>query len=481
MEASFRSRLDRTFGFLNGATNDGAPHLWSVEERAASMKNEALSREGESDDDDEVSGFADFLKSENSRKRLNSSFFGEEDLEDLESEEDEEDDGDGDEEEQMRFGKKKKGGGEQTQIEAVNRASDVDGPLEPSKDDEEREVREMVGMDCTLDFEDEEDEYDKVAVGIEGLHDRMFMSQVRDFGASRQQLNPLPTSFIEMRQASRDRRANHKAALARLEEDDREAATRAAKESSQATEEFKTEEKVENPSVRQDNVGEAMDVDGDGRREEPMQEVKNETVNLVSSLVREGHQRKPGKRVKFSVDETPSTRIDDMTIVVSDPVPSCASTRSAVLSTPNRYSKVPDYVKNPSKYIHYTLDWSEEDEEQANMAAFRAARVVSSSTQDMISEEESQGPSGSTRISFNPLVKRSSKEPGRGAGKGMGAEGVSPVGVVNIAANFDMDSNLGGLITVENDSTSSGSIGQGKSGRVVRRYRNRPTDDIETD
>lgn len=517
MEASFRSRLDRTFGFLNDARNDGDTHLWSVERRAASMKNKRLShgeREGDSDDD-EVSGYADFLKSEIAKRRdsqgerLKSSFFGEEDLEELESGDEDEDEDDDDEEEQMRAVKKKKEGVEKTEIEEVDRPSDGggggDGPLEPSEredadeDEEEREVREMVGMDDTLDFEDEEDEYDKVAVGTEGFDDRLFMSQVRNFGTSRQQLNPLPTSFIEMRQASRDRRANHKAALARLEEDDREAATRAAKELSQATENFETEKlntaEEPNPAgsqpVRHEaNGDDAMDIDGDGHKEESMEEVRNEMRqsvrgNLESSLAREGKQRKPGKRVRFSVDETAGAKSDSVVLE-----PSTVIITSDGHSTPNRYSKVPDYVKNPSKYIHYTLDWSEEDEEQANMAAFHAARVVSSastSTQDMVTDKhekavlESQGPSGSTKISFNPLVKRSSKV----SGSGVGREGLLTSGVVNVAANFDMDSNLGGLITMEDDhdfSTSSDSVGHGKSvGRVVRRYRNRVTDDIETD
>ena len=32
---------------------------------------------------------------------------------------------------------------------------------------------------------------------------------------------------------------------------------------------------------------------------------------------------------------------------------------------------MPDYVKNPSKYIHYTLDWSNEDSDTMNMQAFK--------------------------------------------------------------------------------------------------------------
>ncbi len=58
-------------------------------------------------------------------------------------------------------------------------------------------------------------------MGREGTEDRIFMGQVKDFsGTNIKLVNSLP----ELRQTSRDARANHKAALARLEEDDREAA-----------------------------------------------------------------------------------------------------------------------------------------------------------------------------------------------------------------------------------------------------------------
>ena len=32
---------------------------------------------------------------------------------------------------------------------------------------------------------------------------------------------------------------------------------------------------------------------------------------------------------------------------------------------------MPDYVKNPSKYIHYTLDWSNDDSDTMNMQDFK--------------------------------------------------------------------------------------------------------------
>lgn len=127
-------------------------------------------------------------------------------------------------------------------------------------------------------MQEEEDEYDKVAVGSEGTDDRLFMGQIRDFGTSLNLITPLPTSFEEVRQVRRDARANHEAALARLEEDDRQAANIVANETSKAlVDTFGTgSERKECAAGNGDaNVGEqsspskneedAMEIDGDGK------------------------------------------------------------------------------------------------------------------------------------------------------------------------------------------------------------------------
>lgn len=129
-------------------------------------------------------------------------------------------------------------------------------------------------MECTL--QEEEDEYDKVAVGREGASGRIFMGQIIDFGpAILNPLNPLPTSLSEMRQAARDARANHRAALARLEEDDQEAAasSRALNENAEAPVDRGSDMgecttgsgealMLYDLPVRLGNDGDAMDIDG---------------------------------------------------------------------------------------------------------------------------------------------------------------------------------------------------------------------------
>lgn len=126
-------------------------------------------------------------------------------------------------------------------------------------------------------MQEEEDEYDKVAVGSEGSDDRLFMGQIRDFGTSLNLITPLPTSFDEVRQVRRDARANHEAALARLEEDDRQAANIMANESSKAlVDTFGIGSQLKECAAGNGdaNVGEqlppsknedAMEIDGDGK------------------------------------------------------------------------------------------------------------------------------------------------------------------------------------------------------------------------
>ncbi|EPS68847.1 hypothetical protein M569_05921, partial [Genlisea aurea] len=75
--------------------------------------------------------------------------------------------------------------------------------------DEYFDVKSNIGRDCTLDYEEEEDEYDKVAVGTAESGDRLYMSfPAVDDGVEVNGYGELPTTFDS---ASRDPRANHAA------------------------------------------------------------------------------------------------------------------------------------------------------------------------------------------------------------------------------------------------------------------------------
>ncbi|XP_033514682.1 uncharacterized protein [Nicotiana tomentosiformis] len=96
-----------------------------------------------------------------------------------------------------------------------------DGQEEPDAD--EPDIRSCIGLDSTLDYEEEEDEFDKVAVGREKQQpsDRLYLRDVSDYGIPTDTYNELPLTLEEV---ERDPRANHLAAKLRLQEDAAEAA-----------------------------------------------------------------------------------------------------------------------------------------------------------------------------------------------------------------------------------------------------------------
>ncbi|KAJ9564229.1 hypothetical protein OSB04_000195 [Centaurea solstitialis] len=95
-------------------------------------------------------------------------------------------------------------------------------PLEDRSNDEWNVLRSSIGVDCTLDNEEEEDAFDKVALGEE---ERFYMKEANDYEVEIDSNNELPSSFTE---AFRDPRANLMAAKLRIKEDDESVAAAAA-------------------------------------------------------------------------------------------------------------------------------------------------------------------------------------------------------------------------------------------------------------
>ncbi|XP_059294377.1 uncharacterized protein LOC132047362 [Lycium ferocissimum] len=87
-------------------------------------------------------------------------------------------------------------------------------------DDDESAIRSAIGLDSALDHEEEEDEFDKVAVDSEKEKqqpsDRFYMRDVSDYGISADIYDELPLTLQDVK---RDPRANHEAAKLRLKED----------------------------------------------------------------------------------------------------------------------------------------------------------------------------------------------------------------------------------------------------------------------
>ncbi|KAK4754837.1 hypothetical protein SAY87_008594 [Trapa incisa] len=201
--------------------------------------------------------------------------------------------------------------------------------------DEEWEIKSSIGRDCTLDYEEEEDVYDKVAVGREKVGERLYMKDFCDYGIEIDSGNELPSSFGD---ADRDLRANRMAAEVRLRED-----AEAAGEHGTLT-------------VLKGNANLAA---------RSWINPPEDDRNLKSILKRKDGQMdsKSRKRVRFDamcISEAPAMAEDvHMETGGAAPVP------SRVFS-----SAVPDYIRNPSRYTHYTFDSASDMDEQSNRQAY---------------------------------------------------------------------------------------------------------------
>ncbi|KAK9669835.1 hypothetical protein RND81_13G157800 [Saponaria officinalis] len=246
-------------------------------------------------------------------------------------------------------------------------------------DEEEGEldVRNSIGLDSTLDFEEEEDEFDKVAVGKETPDDRLYMCEVSDYVSHIESGNEVPNTFQE---ASRDPRANHLAAKLRLKED------------AEAARDFNS------LHVSDQNL---PVVSGD------QSNAHDGEINVKSILKRKDDQMdsKSEKRVRFDpsckdndgdeydVDENLSSVTFDKEIIPNEG----ASTQQ------KQTSLVPDYIRNPSKYTHYTFDTASDMNEASNRQAY--ADFLSMLRKSKQSEADEVPADLSKPVMFNPKKK----------------------------------------------------------------------------
>ncbi|KAL3613770.1 hypothetical protein CASFOL_041844 [Castilleja foliolosa] len=199
------------------------------------------------------------------------------------------------------------------------------------------DVQSNIGRDCTLDYEEEEDQYDKVAVGTDQSDDRIFMRDVQSG-----EYEPLENEVFELpntlQAVIRDSRANHTAAKIRLQEDDTEVTGNFNNSAiaNSKTEDLKMKElDIHNPKP-----------------------ILKKRENLMKSSLSQ-------KRVSFVLDpESSSQGHEDRKISGED---NDERERAPDLSL---YSPgVPDYLMNPSKYTRYSFDASDDMDEQSNRKA----------------------------------------------------------------------------------------------------------------
>lgn len=219
----------------------------------------------------------------------------------------------------------------------------VDGRKE--EQDEEEEVRVSIGLDPTLDREEEEDRYDRAAFGREDAAERVYMSEIMDAGIN-MSINTVVPDLLddavdEICGFSKDPRADLGAASARLREHN--GSVKGGPHSPTRTKECPTVE---------------------------TQSIKNQDISVKPILKRkeEHGDSKPRKRVRFNAD------VKDQAVELSEHEDSHMVPQSMDVvttkdnSTPSGSPGVPDYIRNPSKYTCYTLDTPESTDESNRRA-----------------------------------------------------------------------------------------------------------------
>ncbi|KAI3825245.1 hypothetical protein L1987_06726 [Smallanthus sonchifolius] len=279
MEDSFKVRIDKTFGSLQSSSSSSSiqstpSSLWCLTDEEIERNKWIQDKVESNKDNDEhlhrlkdpkpYSPIFQGLLAEPSTSGQNM----ESDIQELEDDDDDDDDDDED---------KKK---------LLTKPDD--------HSNEEWDIRSSIGMDCTLDNEEEEDAYDKVAVGNEESADRFYMKDVNDYEVETDSNNELPNSFTDV---IRDPRANHMAAKLRLKEDD------------------------------------------DSARKLGLQISENHHI-----------QKSDQTATELKVNETSGSKVATF--------------------LPQFSSRVPDYVRNPSKYTHYTFDSMDGVDEESNRKAY---------------------------------------------------------------------------------------------------------------
>ncbi|XP_059669920.1 uncharacterized protein LOC132315603 [Cornus florida] len=213
-------------------------------------------------------------------------------------------------------------------------------------DDLEFDIRSSIGLDPTLDYEDEEDEFDKVAVGREEAGDRLYMSDITDYGTDINSHNELPDTFKDV---TRDPRANHSAAKIRLKEDAEAASNFGFPRSSEC---------IGRPAVDTNNS-----------------ETSEDVVHLKSILKRRENQMDPKSQKRVRFDPGCTNDCEEKSEGAKDlALETCSMEKPRVpvgaSSLPQYSSGVPDYIQNPSKYTHYTFDSSCDVDEESNRKAY---------------------------------------------------------------------------------------------------------------
>ncbi|CAN8256402.1 unnamed protein product [Cochlearia groenlandica] len=226
--------------------------------------------------------------------------------------------------------------------------------------DEEWEIKSSIGMDTTLDMEEEEDVDDKVAVGVE-LYG--YTKEVNDYETEADEWEELPSSLKER---EKDPRANLTAAKIRLKED------------------FEAVNKLNSlhvSEVHQDNM--PMSVHEKAMVVSEEAHVGSSDDNELKPILKRKESKpdsKLQKRVRFSSD----VKDDSLTEGDKDSVMEASSPDEHRLQQPDYPTWIPDYMRNPSKYTRYTFDEGEVDEESNKKAYMDFLNMIKSRDEPLV-------------------------------------------------------------------------------------------------
>ncbi|KAF3430910.1 hypothetical protein FNV43_RR25640 [Rhamnella rubrinervis] len=375
MDDSFRLRVEKVFGSLASSPSSSLKSsLWSITDDEVKRREWRRPSSGTSEMPCS-SSFDEHLKKDRGISRRTN--FSEDELEGL-------DEGDEDRDEEL------------------------DGPLGRGQDDQDEwSIRSSIGLDCTLDYEEEEDEFDKVACGRENAGDRLYMGDVRERKSYLNSYNVLPNP---LHGTVKDPRANHLAAKARLKEDEDEA------------------------SMVNSNLACAADI-----KEPYVKSSKDDTPRPKSILKRRFSEAnsKSQKRVRFNL----GSKTD------------CEGESNVLYYGSQIVSGIPDFAVNPSKFSCYTSDSSEDD-------------TIAQSCRNVISQVKSFGgksgseldngladlPKSATSVSERKSSDSKAVNDGSEVKQNKEGDGKQSVFPVGVAAGGEAEDEVG--TAVEDDKTS---------------------------
>ncbi|GER41539.1 hypothetical protein STAS_18259 [Striga asiatica] len=440
MEDSFRVRADKVFGTLgcrNTLSSLGeSSSLWCLGDEEIERREWKRSKDYAGKDED---GGAEYCPPV-VQKTLGLDI---QDLSDYEEVEEEETEDDG----EIDGGKKKRPRNNITGAEASH--------------DDYFDVQLNIGRDCTLDYEEEEDQYDKLAVGMEQAGDRLYMRDVKFADYKTHELSEYSVIPGLFQAVVKDPRANHEAAKMRLNEDAEDASKFSTSQPSNSL--APTIEEFGDPKQQSESESGCDNHD------------YNNNPKSILKRRENPDDSRSDKRVRFAFDVKSSIQAPE------DQQTSEHFEAKDYPQASNPSMCVPDYLRNPSKYTRYSFDSSDDMDDQSNQKAYSdlfdilRRRNVGPQMDNMLVETPKT-------VVFAPRRKKGEKGSGGTrieSQNSMGDDNVrSKSWSVGVTAENDQESEV---CDMEEDEPCKAAEKGGGFGRPCRQYRARASVDIDDD